>query len=135
MAVESSMQGKGKRKRKRDEVDTVSLDVLQAAGILVEMSTLKYHLEMKNMQRNFNNTATDHDVIDIPVPDCHIYKGSHICGICGAHFATGQALGGHKRIHSNQKPPSDVAPVTGPATRPAVGPRVVICFNGKRLVD
>jgi C2H2-type zinc finger len=123
---------KSKGKRKRDEVDTVSPDVLRAAEILVEMSTLKYHL-----QRNLNNTATDHYAIDIPVPDSDIYKGSHICEICGAHFATGQALGGHKRAHSNQKPPSDAAAVTGPATQPAagqaVGPRVVIVFNGKRL--
>jgi C2H2-type zinc finger len=125
---------KGQGKRKRDDVETVSPDVVRAAEILVELSTLKYHLDMKNMQRNLNNAVTDHDAIDIPVPD-RDFKGSHICAICGAHFATGQALGGHKRAHSKQKSPSDAAPATRLAAGPAVGPRVVIVFNCKRLVS
>jgi C2H2-type zinc finger len=130
MAVENSSMN---AKRKPNEVDMLSdPDVVYAAEILVEISRLKYeydHLAKRNMQqqRNLNIAATDH-AIDIPLPDRDIYKGSHICEICGAQFTTGQALGGHKRAHSKQKPPSD-------ATSVAVGPRVVIVFNGKRLVN
>ncbi|KAJ3672551.1 hypothetical protein LUZ60_007272 [Juncus effusus] len=31
-----------------------------------------------------------------------VRKGDHVCEICSAGFATGQALGGHKRLHYNK---------------------------------